>query len=182
MLIQYEKAAMKFILTMFPELRKIAFAKDDNFLLSLDSKLNYPSAYFHREETDWVTSNTIHKVITEDGTSKKLFQIEQSYKGYIICEKQTEAWNFANSLRVAWNLNSYVYIPWKDEANPLPIGMRLLYIKVTETRNNFDKKGALRVVEFGWKSSLVMESALKQELLVTAIGLVVNNKDIIIYL
>ena len=55
------------------------------FFLSLDPHISYPSLYFTREDTNWEP----HQTLKVDGSSKMkyLFQIEQRYKGFLLCEK-----------------------------------------------------------------------------------------------
>ena len=83
---------------------------------------------------------------------------------------------------MGWSTNSYLNILWPDDDETLTIALRLLYIKITETRNNFDKKGAMRMVEFAWRSDLLIESPFIEKPFISSVRISVNNRDVIIYL
>lgn len=154
MIVSYEKAFVEWLYSFDKSIRDVMFSDEEDILLSNYPMLRYPSVIFSREATDF-TATYLPVVI---GKFKVRFQpVHQVYHGKIILEKQEQALNFATKLRFYWDNHPYLSVPFDNEE--IPVGLRLLYIRVESERDDLQTKGAKRVVKFSWFSDLFMNSA-----------------------
>jgi len=185
MIAKYEIEIIEYLKRAIPSLKQTVYAeKEELFEVFNASKLT-PAFYYNRT----AELNTLSKIIKipsfeprtegqiEAGTKSvtSFYPLPFNYKGYILVEKQIDLQTFMADLRFYWGANPYLYIQYlAAPEEPIPVGLRLLYIKIEEIRSNQENKGPLRCIEFSWNSQLFIskEEALK---LFTKINVIVNS-------
>lgn len=156
MIKEYEKALMEnYVLQLVPQVAELKFAAGDEAFYRDEKILKYPAVRVYREDSQ--PSFCEHYTLqTNEGESITCWPYDQPYTIRVYVEKQTEAISVRDYMRIAHFKNPYVHFELDD--TPIKIGVRLLQIQITSDRDNYDEKGAKRVVEFTMTSRLVLRA------------------------
>lgn len=148
MIYEYEAEMLLHLNRCIPDLRIATYSFNEDMFGAISKVTKYPSLVYHRVETQWEFPRIWN--YKEESFNK----IQQEYVGAIVCENTKDAFAIANRVRMFLSKNPYIYVLWNKEK--IRVGVRLTYIKVVDERNNYDNKGAKRIIEFGWWSQLFM--------------------------
>ncbi len=173
MIYRYEAEVLRFINSLIPKIVLATYAKEEEMFNAMSSITKFPAFFYSRQSTDWQFNRVISERIGADKYSYVPF--EQEYTGRILVENQSTAMKVANLLRFKWHDKPYLNIGWPTKEDKLSVGMRLLYIKIDEERYADDKKGAVRYVEFKWRSQLFQDRvSLDSAMLVESVQIHLN--------
>lgn len=161
LVLQYEKGFLEWVNVALPQITEAMYTEDIESLLSRDAIVKYPSFIFTRESSDMLLPRPYdawHDMPNGELYHMRGFAFEQEYTGRIAVERQSDAFHIANVLRQYWSYHSYVWLCHPDADFKLPVGLRFLGMRINSERSNTDQRGALRYVEFKWKSQLLLEA------------------------
>lgn len=150
-------------------LKEATYSPEEHLIDALTNIKYFPYLIYSREATNWEWNKPCPITVKHhDGSATVLrfYPFQQVYHGYFFVEKASQAFEVAATLRDYWQSHYQVMVrcdeaactDYKDgEEYPfIPTQLRLLYIKVSDTRLPADKIGSLRTVEFSWQSNLFL--------------------------
>lgn len=145
MIREFEKALIEtYVPYLVPQLRDIKFSSDEEAFYQDEKIVKYPSVRVYRDDAK--PSFTERYELVDDETHEKVWcwPYEQPYQIAIYCEKQTEAIKIRDQFRR--NQWRQAYVKFELDGEPCHIGTRLLELTITSDRDNYNEKGAKRVV------------------------------------
>lgn len=145
MIKEFEKALIEtYVPYLVPQLRDIKFSSDEESFYQDNKILKYPSVRVFRDDSK--PSFCERYELVDDDTKERVWcwPYEQPYQIAIYCEKQTEAIQIRDELRRRqWR---QAYVKFELDGEPCHIGTRLLELTITSDRDNYNEKGAKRIV------------------------------------
>lgn len=151
----YEAAILRYINSIIPEIRMMIYSKQSDLFTAMNKVTVFPAFFYYRVPVDW--SHMKEYYVQQGDTAGNYVPFEQTYIGQIQVENQKDAILVAEKLRFAMAKKPYLFLKYPTPDYSLRVALRFLYIKIDELRSSDDTKGALRYVEFSWKSQLFME-------------------------
>lgn len=152
---EFEEALIQqYVPYLVPELKDIKFSAEVEALLWDHKFKQYPSVLVNREDVE--SPLTEHYTFTDDaaGTDTTVFPYDQPYTITVFTEKQSEAIEFRNKLRVRYAKEAYV--KYTLGGTRVHTGLRLLSTRIASEADNYNEKGARRVVQFRFQARLVV--------------------------
>lgn len=160
MIYLYEQAVLEYFHGCFKDLKLMTYASDIAILSAMTQVQQYPSMYYTRSD-DNMTNGKLYQVNEKDGSFMNISPYIQTYKAYILVENQAQAFMMCARLRAYWNRYSKVWITY-DSIGTISVQLRLKYIKTTEARRPDDTKGACRIIEVEWESTLFLDDSAEK--------------------
>lgn len=161
MIIEYEKSLVEnYIPYLVPDVKNIKFASGDSAFYWDSKHIKYPSVLVTREDNDPTICAKYRLNNNKTQTLNWYWPFEQQYTIRVLVEKQSEAIVRRNNMRVFYAKDPYV--SFLLENTPIHIGMRLLSMSVISDRDNYDEKGAKRVVSMRVQSTLVISGEITE--------------------
>lgn len=177
MIVSYEKEFLRFVNSAVPNVKAAIYAEKEELFETFNKVKKYPAYFFSRSAEEWAHAKAI--TVGEGSDVTTFIPYTVNYKGFFLLEKQSEVAQLMKDFRFYWLSNPYLSVPWPTVTDSLPVGLRLLYIKIEELRSNKDDKGPLRYLECSWQSQLFID---KNTLMPTYKGLLITiNNDIVLY-
>lgn len=176
MIYEYEAAFLEYISKCEPSIKEATYAKEEDMFGALTNVTKYPAFFYNRQETEY----PFPKSMKVEGV--EFIPYEQVYVGRIITGTVKDAFILENKLRFWFQHNAYLYFKWRDEV--IKVELRHLYIKLIDSRDNFNNKGPKRILEFSWRSNLAFvfdDSKKYNESLVEEIHIIVTAQGEEIY-
>ena len=166
----YEAKLLDYLNSLVPEVKEITYAKKEDLFPAISQVKKFPAVYYTRSTSDvWSLPRKYdfaEEYLNSEGVPELMRSqvaiIEQHYSMYIYVENVAQAMSLSSLLKFKWN--PYLDVPWEftkrylwnrvttDET--VPVGMRLLGVRVDEDRSPSDKLGSQRVVELRWTSQI----------------------------
>lgn len=163
-ILQYESAVVAWLTEAIPSLVQAIYTEDVDRLTGSSDVIRYPSVIFWRDSTEQTLPQAYDIYDSDTGVADVLsrgrfFTLPLKYTARLVCEKQSDAWKYLRVLRNWWADHSYVYVRLPDYSADfvLKVGVKLLGMHVLSERDNLDRKGAQRIVEFSWFSQLAVD-------------------------
>ncbi len=154
MIYRYEAGILNLVSAIVPSIKIATYSTDDNIFEMMRAVTKFPSFFYSRSATEW---NFNKQLVVRDGSVRAAFvPYEQEYSGRILVENQGQAITLASKLRFGIAQHPYITVPFPTEEDELDVQVRLLGINIGEERGQESDKGALRYVEFKWRSNLFM--------------------------
>lgn len=174
MIKEYEKSLVEnYVLYLVPQAEMIKFASGDEAFYRDDQYIKYPAVLVNREDNQPQFCDRYDLVDDETGEIIAAWPYDQPYTIKVYVEKQTEAIAIRNQMRIAYAKDPY--IRFELDGTPVAIGVRLLQIEITSDRDNYDNKGARRVVEFTMQSRLVLTTTMDQVAIIKKVQVSVQD-------
>lgn len=160
MILEYEKSFVEnYIPYLVPDVKNIKFASGDEAFYWDSKHIKYPSVLLTREDNN-PTLCQKYRFIGDTMKSSWCWPFEQQYTIRVLVEKQSQAILKRENMRVLYAKDPY--IRFTLEETPVEIGMRLLSMSVESDRDNYDEKGAKRVVLMRVQSTLVISGEIRE--------------------
>lgn len=163
-ILQYESAVVAWLTEAIPSLVQAIYTEDVDRLTGSSDVIRYPSVIFWRDSAEQTLPQAYDIYDPDAGATDVLsrgrfFTLPMKYTARLVCEKQSDAWKYLRVLRNWWADHSYVYVRLPDYSADfvLKVGLKLLGMHVLSERDNLDRKGAQRIVEFSWFSQLAVD-------------------------
>ena len=163
-ILQYESAVVAWLTEAIPSLVQAIYTEDVDRLTGSSDVIRYPSVIFWRDSAEQTLPQAYDIYDSDAGATDVLsrgrfFTLPMKYTARLVCEKQSDAWKYLRVLRNWWADHSYVYVRLPDYSADfvLKVGVKLLGMRVLSERDNLDRKGAQRIVEFSWFSQLAVD-------------------------
>lgn len=147
--------------------KEATYSPEESLINAMTNIRLFPYLIYSRQQTNWEWNKPCPITVQHhDGTATVLrfYPFTQVYTGYIFVEKASQAFAVASELRDYWQSHYQVMVrcdeaactDYKDGAEYpyIPTQLRLLYIKVSDSRLPADKIGSMRTIEFSWQSNL----------------------------
>lgn len=170
----YEAKILEFINSCFPDIKEATYSNDQDILTAIDNIKYYPSFYYSRDVQEWSYNKVLS--VFDNGTKYDFIPFTQTYHGFILLEDVKDLMTFSSKLRFYWSNHTTVSVPWSTD-DPLTVQLRLLYIKLSDSRRPNDKKGACRILEFSWKSNLFIDSVLLNQPLTESVKIFLDSDN-----
>lgn len=154
MIYKYEAGILNLISAIIPQIKVATYATDDNIFEMMRAVTKYPAFFYYRSTADWEFNK---RLVVRDGTERAVFvPYEQDYTGRVLVENQGQAITLASKIRFGIARHPYITVNFPTDDEPLDVQIRLSGISIGEDRSQESEKGALRYVEFKWRSNLFM--------------------------
>lgn len=181
MIEDYEKEMIEFFKRAITDLKLVDYAEEEEIFELYNVNTVYPALYYSRMNEEQAMTKAL-KTTQDDPAqdykkdSTSFFVVPMKYKATVMIKTQKDALKVQNDLRMYWRRNPYLLVATNllGEEN-IRVGLRFLYIKIEEKRNNKNEKGPLRIVECGWMVQLYLTSQEKVPV-IKNIKVTVNNE------
>lgn len=163
MQVNFEKnLVQKYIPYLVPDVRNVAFAKEE-VSFYFDARFNaYPSVLIFRTESDDKGFRVKYEYDDnaspgEPMTTGNYFPHRQGYTLKVFVEKQSEMIRLRDAMRIRYQKNPYVkLLGYSLDYPEMQIGLWLTRLEVEDIRSSYDEKGAQRVISFDFEVNLVI--------------------------
>lgn len=159
MIYEYEAGILRYINYFDNTIKMSTYADESDMFGAMGAVTKYPAFFYSRDEQNWEFNKILPVREDNSGTVVKIIPFVQHYTGRVLLETQAQAQAWAANLRFHWNTYPYLSVAWPTSEDDLRVGLRLLGIKLIDSRNAADKKGAARIVEFKWMSQLFIDES-----------------------